>query len=126
MAETEVVPDLYRLAFVPGLFQCPKCSFQLSRQTMNVANGTVGTTEKDRESEPCPNDGTMMVHVTYQELCQTLDDRLRSEFDRIEKFVHLLRAASHCCRSYQYGNGAPDLAKSLADAIDAAVANERQ
>jgi hypothetical protein len=35
----------------------------------------------------------------------------------------LLRAASHALRSYQYGNGSPELSAEIADAIDAAVAN---
>lgn len=30
----------------------------------------------------------------------------------------LLRAAFHALRSYQFGNGSPDLAKSTADAIE--------
>lgn len=34
----------------------------------------------------------------------------------------LLRAAVHCLRSYQYGNASPELAKALADRIEAALA----
>lgn len=34
----------------------------------------------------------------------------------------LLTAASHALRSYQYGNAVPDLAESIADRIDAAIA----
>lgn len=36
----------------------------------------------------------------------------------------LLIAASHTLRSYQYGNGSPDLAQSMADRIDAALARK--
>lgn len=36
--------------------------------------------------------------------------------------TELLRAASHALRSYQYGNSATDLAASIADRIDAALA----
>lgn len=37
----------------------------------------------------------------------------------------LLRAASHALRSYQHGNASPDLAKDIADRIDAALAPRR-
>ena len=63
----DVVPDLYRLAYIPGVFRCPKCDFELCKQTMSVATGNIGTSEANRQSEECPNDGTFMVHVTYQE-----------------------------------------------------------
>ena len=36
--------------------------------------------------------------------------------------LNLLRAASQALRSYQYGNGSPELAESIADKIDAALA----
>ena len=62
MTEDSAVPDLYRLAFMPGCFRCPKCNFVLTKTALNAATGEVGTRVEDRESEPCPNDGTMMVH----------------------------------------------------------------
>lgn len=55
MTEETTVPDLYRLAFMPGCFRCP---------------------------EACPNDGTMMVHVTYREQLEVYADRLKEEFER--------------------------------------------
>lgn len=121
MNNIESVPDLYRLAFMPGCFRCPKCNFQLSKQTMNFASGQIGTTESNRESEPCPNDGTAMVHVTYKEALEGYADRLKEEFERRDTWRKLLEAASHGLRSYQYGNTATDLAKEMADSIDAAL-----
>lgn len=35
------------------------------------------------------------------------------------EFVEVLTAAAHALRSYQYGNASPDLAKEIADQIDA-------
>jgi hypothetical protein len=61
------VPDLYELAFIPGVFRCPKCEFVLVKSSLCLATGIHGIAEADRESEECPNDGTMMVHVTYRE-----------------------------------------------------------
>jgi Zn finger protein HypA/HybF involved in hydrogenase expression len=82
--EPETVPDLYELAFMPGQFRCPQCAFQLSKQTLSVVRGCIGTTPENRQSEPCPNDGTMMVHVTYREQLESYADRLKEEFDRFE------------------------------------------
>lgn len=78
----ERVPDLYELAFMPGQFRCALCGFQLSKQTISMASGRVGTTPQDRQSEPCPNDGTDMVHVTYREQLEAYSARLTEEFDR--------------------------------------------
>lgn len=83
--EIELVPDLYRLAYMPGCFKCPTCGFVLSKATLSVASGQIGTTESNRESEPCPNDGTMMIHVTYREQVEEYHARLREEFDRVDK-----------------------------------------
>jgi hypothetical protein len=82
--ETDIVPDLYRLAFMPGCFRCPKCGFVLSKTCINPNLEIIGTREQDRESEPCPNDGTMLVHVTYKEQLEVYADRLKEEFDRID------------------------------------------
>lgn len=73
------IPDLYQLAFIPGVFKCPQCGFVLSRTTLNVAQGVVGTTERDRESSECPNDGTFMVHVTYREQLEECNERCFAE-----------------------------------------------
>jgi hypothetical protein len=76
------VPDLYALAFMPGQFRCPKCDFQWSIQTINVARGEIGTTEADRQTPDCPNDGTRMVLVTYKEQLSAYADRLQEELRR--------------------------------------------
>ena len=90
MSEIEAVPDLYRLAFMPGQFRCPKCEFQLSKQTMFMQSGSIGISESDLESELCPNDGTPMVHVTYKEQLEAYDKRLRQELDEVDRLKALL------------------------------------
>ncbi len=84
----ETVPDLYRLAFMPGAFRCPTCGFQWSKQT--ISPGGIGTTEADRESDPCPNDGTPMVHVTYREQLEAYATRLHEELDRNDELFGAL------------------------------------
>lgn len=88
MAE-ETVPNLYRLAFIPGCFRCPKCGFQLSKQTISPSG--IGCTEADRESGPCPNDGTPMVHVTYREQLESYATRLHEELDLKDELCAALK-----------------------------------
>jgi hypothetical protein len=75
------VPDLFRLAFMPGVFRCPQCDFQLSKQSMCASSGMIGISDSDRETEECPNDGTMMVPVTYREQLAAYESRLFTELD---------------------------------------------
>lgn len=42
---------------------------------------------------------------------------------RNAELMESLSAAIHALRSYQHGNGAPDLAKSIADAAEKTIAN---
>lgn len=85
MTKETTVPDLYRLAFMPGCFRCEKCGFTLTKACINPNLEVIGTREQDRESEPCPNDGEMMVHVTYREQLEVYADRLREEFERLDR-----------------------------------------
>jgi hypothetical protein len=82
MSNETMIPDLYELAFMPGRFRCPKCDFQLSKQTMFMQSGSIGISESNLESEPCPNDGTPMVHVTYKEQLGAYSVRLDQELRR--------------------------------------------
>ena len=93
MSEVEAVPDLYRLAYMPGQFRCPQCAFQWSIQTINVARGEIVTTEADRQTPDCPNDGTRMVLVTYREQLEAYAERLKEEFDRRDVLLDALRTA---------------------------------
>lgn len=85
MTKETTVPDLYRLAFMPGCFRCEKCGFTLTKACINPNLEVIGTREQDRESEPCPNDGEMMVHVTYREQLEVYADRLREELERLDR-----------------------------------------
>jgi len=65
--------------------RCEKCGFVLTRACIDPNLGIIGTREQDRESELCPNDGTMMTHVTYREQLEVYADRLREELDRLDR-----------------------------------------
>jgi hypothetical protein len=49
---------------------------------------------------------------------------LEQDARRIADWRHLLHTASHALRSYEHGNGAPHLAATVADRIDAALTQE--
>ena len=65
--------DLFRLAFIPGVFRCPTCEFELTKTAVHFKSGRMGTTEKERMGEPCPNDGTKLRMVTYRERVEQFD-----------------------------------------------------
>lgn len=54
-----------------------------------------------------------LLHEVIEELtvCEPRTDA--------QKMVPLLKAAFHALRSYEFGNGSPDLAKQIADDIEA-------
>jgi hypothetical protein len=55
----------------------------LTKKALNPETGQCGTREQERQSEACPNDGTMMVFVTYREQLEVYAERLKEEFDII-------------------------------------------
>ena len=54
--------------FAPGLWRCCECDFRLQTSVINVAAGVVGANMK--RPEPCPNDNTAMVRVTWKECAE--------------------------------------------------------
>ena len=68
--------ELYDLAYIRGSWTCPKCGYTLTKRTMNVSQGGIGTSEDDRQSEICPNDGEWMEPATYQSLASELSQRI--------------------------------------------------
>lgn len=102
--EETAVPDLYQLAFMPGCFRCPKCAFVLTKSCINANSGAIGTREQERQSEPCPNDGTMMVHVTYREQLEVYAERLKEEFER---YGRLKRAVDSIPAALMLAGGPP-------------------
>jgi hypothetical protein len=85
--DPSAVPDLYRLAYIPGCWKCEKCGFVLTKQTMNFALGMIGTTPENRQSEQCPNDGEWMKPVTYREQLEVYSERLTEVFNERDKLV---------------------------------------
>ena len=50
---------------VPGKVRCAKCAFSLQRVNLYLGNGAIGA--GGEEVEPCPNDGTPLLPVTWEQ-----------------------------------------------------------
>jgi hypothetical protein len=62
---------LYNLAYVRGSYVCPKCGFTWNKRTISVSDGEIGTTETDRQSDQCPNDGEWMEPLSYKAMLES-------------------------------------------------------
>lgn len=64
-----LAPDDVLDVYVPGRLRCPKCKFELTVATLFLQSGEIGASKKEvyQQSEPCPNDGTLMDRVTWRE-----------------------------------------------------------
>lgn len=77
-------PDAPRQDIVPGLMHCAKCNFSLTRRTLYVQSGNVGSGTS--ETEPCPNGCGPLWPYTWKQLCNDYEERLMKELD--EKAAH--------------------------------------
>lgn len=74
--------DLNKKVYQPGVFKCPKCNFQLVQKTLNAHSGNV--TSRDDVGEKCPNDGSPMWRVSYQEDNAEAWKWGEAQFDRVQ------------------------------------------
>lgn len=82
-------PDDTLDIYVPGVWRCPQCEFQLVRSTLFVASGEVGVSRKDiEEPEPCPNDGALMVRLTWRERALDGEKRLIDTMERLMRVTN--------------------------------------
>ena len=82
--------------FVPGVWQCEKCHFVLTRTSIDATTGSFGTTMQDREeTEPCPNDGTPMIRVSWEQRARELGKTCEEFFDEKEEFKKQRDGALH-------------------------------
>lgn len=52
--------------FLPGTYKCPMCDFVLSKNVISAVTGDVRVSN-EAHVETCPNDGQLMVGITYKE-----------------------------------------------------------
>ncbi len=72
--------DMQRQDIVPGMMYCAKCKFCLTRRTLYVQSGNVGS--GTNETEPCPNGCGPLWPMTWKMLCDDYEERLVEEIEK--------------------------------------------
>lgn len=71
------IDRLEKLVYVPGLWQCAKCTFQLLQGTIHANSGAI--TPRDQTGEICPRCETPLWRVTERDA----GNRLASDLDKV-------------------------------------------
>lgn len=85
------VEALERQVFVPGLWRCAKCSFQLVQSSLNANDGSVRAA--DKPGEKCPNCNVPLWRVTEREAGTEAVKRAMAE---IESANAMSRVIAEC------------------------------
>jgi hypothetical protein len=110
------IEELEALVYVPGLWRCTKCDFQLIQANMSAHSGTV--TARDEPGDKCPNCDSPLWRVTERQAGNNLIDRmepmqeeltsLRAEASRLQEEINNsveCVAAFMLSNSYATGHG---------------------
>ena len=81
----EAIEALELQVYVPGLWRCPKCKFQLVQSTLYAATGTVGA--RNEPGDKCPNCHGPLWRVTERQAGNDMVDRCEQAFER-EKLLN--------------------------------------
>lgn len=68
--------------FVPGVWRCAKCEFELIQSTLNAGTGTV--TARDNPGEKCPNCSTTLWRVSWKDWATETARRLDETWDELQ------------------------------------------
>ncbi len=74
---------LEKLVYVPGLWKCAKCNFQLIQSSLNAHTGAIGV--RDEAGERCPNCDVPLWRVSERDTSNELFKRCNEQMDRAEK-----------------------------------------
>lgn len=108
---------LEKLVYVPGLWRCPKCEFQLVQANLNAGDGSV--TARDQPGDKCPNCNSPLWRVTERDAGNKLiDDAERVCMEQQTRIDEARRKAIEECigvvaemrkgfRSPEYATGQP-------------------
>lgn len=65
--------ELEKLVYVPGLWRCAKCDFELMQMNLHASTGNV--TARDQPGDKCPNCRSPLWRVTERDAGNRLVDR---------------------------------------------------
>lgn len=74
------VSCLEGLVYVPGLWRCAKCNFQLVQSNLNANTGAV--TARDTPGDKCPNCNSPLWRVTERQAGNDMVDRCCEQMER--------------------------------------------
>jgi rubrerythrin len=77
------IAELESLVYVPGLWRCAKCKFQLVQSCIRADDGAVGL--RDDPGEICPNCNAPLWRVTERDAGNELVDRGMEQIERAER-----------------------------------------
>ncbi len=75
--------DLAKRVYQPGIWRCAKCNFRLVQSNLHAASGAITT--RDKPGDTCPNDGSPMWRVSWQEDASAATQWGEQQFDRAIK-----------------------------------------
>ena len=97
------IKELEALVFVPGLWRCAKCNFELVQANLNARDGTV--TARNQPGDKCPNCDAPLWRVTERDAGNRLADRVG---DIMEENIRLRQALGAHMQADAYRDDFPD------------------
>lgn len=86
------VARLEKQVYVPGLWRCPKCNFQLVQANLHAATGTVSA--RDEPGDKCPNCNRPLWRTTERQARKEMELRCEEQMTRAEKAEAALAEAA--------------------------------
>lgn len=109
MTAEQRIAELERLVYVPGLWRCAKCNFELMQMNLHASTGNVSA--RDKPGDKCPNCQSPLWRVTEREAGNRLVDRMTP---LQEENMRLRQALGAHIQADAYRDTFPDDAKDAA------------
>jgi len=95
----ERIAELESSVIAPGIMRCAKCEFVLTKNSINMAAGTI--TAGDSKTEPCPNGCGPLWPVTWREQALEMRDSSEQWFDELQAAKNRIAELEVACdRNY--------------------------
>lgn len=78
----EQADEIRSTKYVPGVWRCAKCEFELVQSFLNAGTGTI--TARDDPGETCPNCGTTLWRVSWKDWANETAQRLDETWDELQ------------------------------------------
>jgi hypothetical protein len=105
----ERIAELESSVIAPGIMRCAKCGFVLTKNSINMATGTI--TAGDSKTEPCPNSCGPLWPGTWKEQALDMRDSAEQWFEDLQaanRYIAELEASKLSVKLPAYRNS-PDM-----------------